>query len=781
MITGTPGKGFKIPGELISPSGEFIAASDRIGLFWWYWDQQQRNLFLSPALLSILGYTPEEFDPSEPSIYKNIHPDDMAENTRRIRRLLSGEDKLYEIEYRIKDQHGEWQWYYNRGSVIRQDERGRATVIGGISMDISGQFKHLMSMVEEKEKFEFIFRNSNEAILVIDLEKGKAGRILDANHAAMELFENGPQELMRLISAEDHGKSIAGEEMGLLSQVLEKGFGRVEQKVKTGSDSMRWLEISAHSFKLTGGNLMIAIVKDITEGRMTEAALMESERMYRTLFDAADDPIGLFSVKGEAILLNTAFFETFGYGREEFMDLNWKEVVHPENQVTLDQLSEKLLKEGTLSMDYRVPHKSGDYLFVSAKSVLIRDESGEKDLIMTIIRDVTERKQAMAELKEAKERAEESDKLKSAFLANMSHEIRTPMNSIVGFSNLLLNPELDEGARSLYVNRVVRNSELLMTLISDIIDLAKIESGQLPIIYGRLKLETLMGDLRQYALDELKRLEKKDIEIIMETKDTDCEIETDVIRLTQIMKNLINNAIKFTSSGSVKIGCRRSASGKNVILFVEDTGVGIAPEHFDLIFEQFRQVDGSNTRKFGGTGLGLAICKNLVQMMGGRIWVESTEGNGALFQVEFPLNSFRELEPPQHDTQPAGPASTDTRTLSVLVVEDEQDSLELYREVFQRMGHEVVLASTGYEALKILEKGPGPDLVFMDVQMPVLSGTETMKIIKERYPHIRVIAQSAHALVGDRARFMQEGFDGYLPKPCTPEQLSAILSTPDRQ
>ena len=500
----------KIPKELMAPSMEFLRASAQIGLHWWYWDHHERRLMLSPHLLTILGYTQEEFDPSAPTIYKNIHPEDTKDNLEKIRRLIYGEDDLYEIEFRLRDQKGEWQWFYNRGTVLNRDESGKGTVVGGITMDMSGKYKKLMSTAEE------------------------------------------------------------------------------------------------------------------------------SERLYRSLFDAADDAIGLFTVENEIILFNPSFYRTFGYSREEFIKHGWIDVIHQEDRDKLEERGQELIRHGTLSVDFRVRHKNGSYLFVSSKNVIIPSKEGDSDMILTILRDVTERKKETEELEQAKERAEESDMLKSAFLANMSHEIRTPMNSIVGFSNLLVNPGLDEAARNMYVQRIVRNSELLLALISDIIDLAKIESKQLPLVYGKQKLSVLIDELNQYALDETSRLNKTGIEIITDKPKDDCEIETDVIRISQVMKNLVNNAIKFTESGKVRIGCKASRSKKNVTLFVEDSGMGISADNFNLIFDQFRQVDGSNTRKYGGTGLGLAICKNLTEMMGGRIWVESTEGMGSLFQVELP-------------------------------------------------------------------------------------------------------------------------------------------------
>ncbi|MEN8229681.1 MAG: PAS domain S-box protein [Bacteroidota bacterium] len=765
-----------LPKELTSPSAEFLSVSESIGLHWWFWDHTTRKINLSPGLMKVLGFKPGEFDHSLTSLYKNIHPDDIQKNTERIKKLFQSEIDLYEIEYRVKDPNGDWQWYYNRGTVNQRDKNGEPLSVGGISIEISGQYKHLLAMVEEKEKFEYIFRNSNEAIIVIELLEGKAGNILDANKAAMELFKKGPEVFGKPLPDEILQDELIGKGGILMRDVFDKGFGRVEQKVKIDNGEERWLEFTLHSFTLTGENLMIAIVKDKTPERMTEAALRESEKLYRTLFEAANDSIGLLTVDHEVVLMNAALHEVIGYTKEEYLALDLMESIHPDDKIQVGIMEGILHSEGAMAVDFRVRHKEGHYVHMSSKNVLIPGEEGEQDLILTIIRDITERKQAMRELEEAKERAEESDQLKSAFLANMSHEIRTPMNSIIGFSNLLVNPGLKDEVKDIYVERIVRNSELLLTLISDIIDLAKIESGQLSVIYGKLRLSELVSDLKQYAHDELHRMENKNIEILIKEVKEDCEIETDVIRIMQVMKNLINNAIKFTEKGSVEIGYKKANNDQNIILYVQDTGIGIASEHFNLIFDQFRQIDGSNTRKFGGTGLGLAICKNLIHLMGGKIWVESETGGGALFQVELPLSSHAVSK---SDASPSykhmfSPGQSDQ--LQVMVVDDEPDTLSLLMEMLTNLGHKVTAADSGYEALRLLELFPLPDLIFLDIQMPVMSGTDTLRLIRERYQEIRVVAQSAYALVGDRDRFLNEGYDEYLPKPFTEAQLTATIS-----
>jgi PAS domain S-box-containing protein len=765
-----------ISGELNPPSPQFLNASDRIGLNWWYWEHSSGRMMLSPGLSKILGLIHDTNGYELELIYERIHPEDIKRNQDQLDLLLRGDEFLYEIEYRIRDDGGNWQWYYNRGAVLKVNAEGKPVVIGGIFMDISGPFTRLLAMVEEKDKFEFIFRNSTEAILLIEVVDSRISGIRDANRAAQELFglkEDGAVHQLLEKFAVDKMLGPGGE---MLKQIRARGFARFEKKFKLAGGETRWLEFTTHAFRLTGEELILAIVNDRTSGRKAEAALRETERLYRTLFEAANDRIGLYTVDGKAILLNSAFYESLGFTRDEFMSLEQNELTHPDDLKRLEEEGKVLFEKGFSSHEYRVRHKKGYYLDMSSKLVLIKGEQGEPDLVLFIMRDITERKKTIKELEEAKEQAVESDQLKSAFLANMSHEIRTPMNSIIGFSNLLNQSGLKEELREIYVQRIIGNSELLLTLISDIIDLAKIESGQLTIVYGRLKISELISDMEQYARDETVRLQKNQIEIKTVLETGECEIETDVIRIAQVLKNLINNAIKFTEQGRITIGCQLEESDHLLRLYVKDTGIGISPEHFNVIFDQFRQLDGSNTRRFGGTGLGLAICKNLVKLMGGRIWLESDPGKGTTFFVELPAKAQGAGKQTVPEKIKAPDSGKTGKVVSILVVDDEPDTLDLCQAMLTQMGHKVSLAATGYEALRILEQFPLPDLVLMNIQMPVMSGTDTLRLIKERYPDMKVVAQSAHALTGDRDRFLGEGYDNYLPKPFTKAELNQVIS-----
>ena len=768
---------FHLPKELKAPSEEFLSASKQIGLFWWHWDQKEQKIQVVPELLKKLGINPEEFDNRMETLYERVHPGDVPKNRERYKALISGATEMYEIEYRVQDPDGEWKWYYNRGVVNERDESGQPVSIGGITIDISGEFQHLLTMVEEKDKFEFIFRNSTEAALILELCDERIERIRDANEAAIELFGLQPADYQDRRPAQFDSPEMKDLEQSMLQQIREKGSAQLEKRVIFKPAGRKWLELTAYKFSLTDQDMILAIFSDNTSSRKTEAALRETEKLYRILFEAANDRIGLFTVKGKAILMNEAFHRVIGYTREEFLALDEQESVHPEDLKRLNIEREELFRSGSSQHEYRARHKDGHYMHMSSKAVLIPGEQDAESIILLIIRDISERKKVIQELEKAKQAAEESNKLKSAFLANMSHEIRTPMNSIVGFSNLLISDELEEDVRRTYVDRIVRNSELLLALITDIVDLAKIESGQLPLIFGRVKISELMGELKQYAEEELGRFRHKQIEVIVEEVEEDIEMETDLIRVNQVMKNLINNAIKFTESGAVTVGVHSDPAANRIVFQVRDTGIGIDSDHFGLIFEQFRQVDGSDTRRFGGTGLGLTICRKLVEMMNGRIWVESEVGEGALFQVELPLTQTGFVKKRGRRTRDSGKDPTLHETLFILVVDDEPDSAELMERMVISLGHRVVKTSNGYEALQYLEQSAPPDIIMLDVEMPVLSGTDVLRIIRQRFRDILVVAQSAHALHGDRKRFLNEGFDEYLPKPYTKQQVSAVLNT----
>ena len=386
-----------------------------------------------------------------------------------------------------------------------------------------------------------------------------------------------------------------------------------------------------------------------------------------------------------------------------------------------------------------------------------------------------ERKQYEGTLKLARKRAEEADNLKSSFLANMSHEIRTPMNSIVGFSELITRKTIPSEKKELYAQYISNSGKSLLALIDDIIDISKIDAQQLKIVKSPTSINSLVMELHEFFLNQAASLKKNDIKLIKHCAVTneDFCILCDSVRLRQVLSNLLSNALKFTEKGFVEFGYI-IPNNATILFYVQDSGIGVEKAKLDLIFERFRQADNSSTRKYGGTGLGLAISKKLVQLMGGRIWVESELQKGTTFYFSLPLIIPSSSEGIIEESKQK-PASHNFHGQTVLIAEDDDSNFYFLQEVLSPTSVKIIRAINGKEAVEMVRQCPGISLVLMDIQMPVMNGYEATQQIKAANPQIPIIAQTAYAMAEDRAKSLRAGCDEYLSKPIKPEQLLDVL------
>jgi PAS domain S-box-containing protein len=376
------------------------------------------------------------------------------------------------------------------------------------------------------------------------------------------------------------------------------------------------------------------------------------------------------------------------------------------------------------------------------------------------------RKMTETELIKAKNKAEESDKLKSAFLANMSHEVRTPMNSIVGFSELLKNPELSAEKKHKYISLLKNSCNSLNQLINDIIDISRIETKSVSLFKENVNIDKLLIEIEAEA-NILINTNNKKIKVSLNLhKSNNVEfLYCDKLRTKQVLLNFISNAIKFTQEGSIELGY--SVHENRVRFYVKDTGIGISKDALEIIFERFRQADSSTTRKYGGSGLGLSISKALVELMNGEIGVISEQGAGSEFFFFLPLanasniidyrNTFEEIEFNEIKT-------TEWSGKSVLFVDDDDDTFELFKEIVDGSDIKVFRAKNGDEAIQICDSRK-INLVFMDIHLPGKTGIETTKILLEKYPKLPVIAQTADVISYKKADFTSVGFIDYMSKP----------------
>ncbi len=541
--------------------------------------------------------------------------------------------------------------------------------------------------------------------------------------------------------------------------------------------------------------------QEVGDRQRAQEALRESEGRIRLLLDSTAEAIFGIDREGKCTFCNPATLRLLGYEKGDALLGKFAHDVmhHTRADGTPYPIEECRIVESRrtgagIHLDDEVFWRAdGTSLPVEFWAYPIRKEGEVVGAVITFL-DITERKRAQAALLEAKEAAEAGSRAKSEFLANMSHEIRTPMNGIIGMTDLALNTSLTVEQRD-YLNLVKSSADSLLHVINDILDFSKIEAG-------KLELEKTEFGIRGLLQDTIKtlafRASKKNLELsIHVSPNVPKTVLGDPTRLRQLIVNLAGNAIKFTEAGSIVVDAdleERTGNEVRLRISVSDTGIGIPLEKQEIIFESFAQADGSTTRRFGGTGLGLSISRQLVELMGGRMWVESEVGKGSAFH--FTCN-FEEGNAPVTDQERAlGVSVVEERLieasvsvqdkrkglpLNILLSEDNPVNQKLAIRLLEKAGHRVTLASTGREAVAAWENAgtPGFDIVLMDIQMPEMDGMEATAAIREREKksgrHIPILAMTAHAMRGDKERCLASGMDGYISKPIHPDGLFAEI------
>ncbi|HEX5805305.1 MAG TPA: ATP-binding protein [Macromonas sp.] len=533
----------------------------------------------------------------------------------------------------------------------------------------------------------------------------------------------------------------------------------------------------------------IAIRTDITQQKQLESTLKANQDFLRSLTDSMGEGVYALDAQGRCLFMNQEAQRLLGWSLSELSDCSFHDTVHHltaagELLPACDCPIGHAVRVGEIyrSDDQVFVHRSGRTLPVSVTAVPQRQD-GRIIGQVVVFQDISERKVTERLIREARDAAEAASRAKSEFLANMSHEIRTPMNAVIGLSHLALETELDERQRG-YLDKIQSSAKNLLGIINDILDFSKIEAGRLSIERGEFDLADVLDQVT--AVVALPAAQKHLELLIAETGPLPVRLVGDAMRLTQVLTNLAANAVKFTEQGEVVIGVEvLEQRGAQVQLrfTVRDTGIGIAPELHDKLFDSFSQADASTTRKFGGTGLGLAICKRLVDLMGGSIGVESQPGQGSLFHCTLPFEvANRQPQTGADKTRSPATATRNARVsrslrgARVLVVEDNAFNRQVVSELLAGLGVEVSHARHGLEALEMVQRQRF-DLVLMDVQMPVLDGHSASRRIRSEYPELDlpIVALTAHAMAGDRERSLAAGMDDHLTKPIDVEALHAML------
>ncbi len=514
------------------------------------------------------------------------------------------------------------------------------------------------------------------------------------------------------------------------------------------------------------------------------AELAASEERFRHAFEFAGIGMALVALDGRFVRVNKALCEIVGYAEPELLQKTFQDITHPEDLEADLTLARELVagRRRVYHLEKRYVHREGHSVWIRLTASLVRDAAGTPLQAIAQIEDITERRRLEESLASARDQALEASRLKSEFLATMSHEIRTPMNGVIGMTALLRDTPLT-ATQADYVRTIESSGESLLTIINDILDYSKIEAG-------RIDLEIAPFDVRECVDDALDlftgRAKEKNLRLeVALAAGVPAYAAGDATRLRQILVNLLNNAIKFTDAGQVRVGVNAEpidpATRRQRLKFVvRDTGIGIPPEGMDRLFKSFSQVDASMTRRFGGTGLGLAISKRLAELMGGTMWADSEPGQGSTFHFTVLVEPLAApaIVPPKPAPKADDATLAQRCPLRLLIAEDNPVNQRVANLLLQRLGYRATTVGNGLEVLSALELADY-DAILMDVEMPEVDGCEaTRRIRARRATPTRpwIVALTAGAMQDDRERAFAAGMNDFLTKPVRPEALSAALA-----
>jgi PAS domain S-box-containing protein len=496
----------------------------------------------------------------------------------------------------------------------------------------------------------------------------------------------------------------------------------------------------------------------------------ELKQKYDYLMQSANDIIFIYNTKGEIITANESAVLEYGYSQEELTGMNIEDLHLYENKSDTKESIQKLSELGRLRYETKNIRKNGTELIIDVSSRLIT--LSEKNLILSIVRNITEQKQNQCDLIVAKKQAEESDHLKTFFINNLSHEIRTPLNAIIGFSKLLEEQDISVEERNKFIRIMEKSSSELLNSFSNIINISQIETGQLKINYSKVVFAAVLSQIESFLKQQIILFDKSDIKIAINASPEIQGIQfyIDDERLIQILDHIILNAVKFTKHGSINIDC--NLIGNEILFSIKDTGIGISIEQQKYIFDQFRKGDESFNTGERGIGLGLSIAKGLTKLTNGDIWVESELGVGSTFYIKVPFNtnivSITNNEKITNQKKVKKPV--------ILIAEDEMYNMYYFKEIFRNYDVELLDAHDGIEALRILKNRPDVTLILLDLKMPGMGGYEVLRQAKPIYPSLLFIAQTAYAMFDDRTKCLNAGFDDYISKPVSQEDLLKIIN-----
>ena len=694
---------------------------------------------------------------------ERMRPEDMP-----MYRALHGES-VRDFEYIIMPPGGARRTVVASGQPILAPNGRKLGAVVAIQ-DVSQQRAAGQRLRESEERFRQAFEFAGAGMAIVGLNGGW----LKVNRAICEITGYPEPELLKKTFQDITHPEDLDADLSHVRDLLENRarYYQMEKRYIRRNGGIVWIHLTASLVRDDAGAPLhfISQIQDITARKRAEEALRESEERFRDLFENASDLIQSTAPNGRFLFVNRAWSETLGYTDAELRGLRVFDIVHPDHRDEWAMAFRRVIVGENLSnLDTAFIARDGRKILVEGNAHC-HFRNGLPVGVRGIFRDCTERRRGEVELRTAKESAEAANRAKSRFLANMSHEIRTPMNGVIGMTRLLLDTPLNEDQHD-FAGTILASAEHLLTVINGILDFSKVEAG-------KIELETLDFDPLVLIEETLELLsdaaQAKRIELAVHAaQGASRRFRGDAGRLRQVLTNLVGNAIKFTACGEVAVhfeAVGETDSHATLVFRVRDTGIGIDRAKQPGLFEAFSQADVSTTRKFGGTGLGLAISKQLVELMGGRIGVESAPGQGSTFWFSVPMQKQSAI--PQGSELAAVPGSR-----RILLAEDNPVNQKVALGQLRKLGYAVDAVANGFEALEALDR-VSYDVVLMDCQMPEMDGYEAAAAIRQREGagrHIWIVAMTANALPEDRELCLAAGMNDYVSKPVRTADLAAVL------
>ena len=642
------------------------------------------------------------------------------------------------------------------------------------------------ALKESEERFRTLFENSTIGIYRTTPD----GQILLANPSLIKLLGYSSFEELADRNLAVDGFEPSFERSHFIDIIKREGEVKGLESAWTRMDGTTiFISESARGINDKDGKIIYydGIIEDITLRKQAEEMLRKSEQMLQMVLDNFPGVVFWKDRHSNYLGCNQSFATGAGLNSPAEIvgktDLNLPWASTEAISYRKDDLDVMENGKGRLHIVEMQHQSDGQVIWFDTSKFALRDSLGQVIGVIGVSNDISILKMAEQELintnkelafqnaeKEkraieliiAKEKAEESDRLKSAFLTNMSHEIRTPMNGILGFTELLKEPNLSSDDQLDYIQTIQISGARMLNTINNIVDVSKIESG---LIQVDIK-ETNINEKMEFTYKFFKpEIEIKGLKFLLKNSlpSKEAIIKTDNEKVYGILTNLVRNAIKFTYEGSIEFGYEKK--GEYLEFFVKDTGIGIPQNQMELIFERFRQGSESHNRGYEGSGLGLSICKSYVEMLGGEIWVESKEGKGSIFYFNIPYNAVSKEKAEIENVVSAEYNEVEIKKLKILIVEDDEISYSFLTKMLQKISYEVIHAITGIEAIDACRNNPDIDLVLMDIRMPFMDGNEATRQIRQFNKGVIIIAQTAYGYSSDSEKAIEAGCNDYISKP----------------